>query len=442
MTDEFRRRRGKLLRWTEAGGWAVLDRGLFSLANFLVSLLLARWLTPAEYGSFALAMAAFLFAGTLHEGWVTEPLLVYGPTRYRDTFQAYLGFVIRRHVRFGLGTVIVGAGLAALAAVLGRREVAGVLAATALVTPWILLQWMARLACYASVGTRRAAMAGLVQLVIVVVGLYGLQAADRLSTVTALFLLGIAGGLTGIALLATLRPTFGDGTDLDEQVGEVHQRYGSWAAATGLLTWIPGQVYYVALPALGAAAAGGGLRAVMNLALPLMQVYVAAALVLTTMLARARTQSEAKFNRLVRGSALFVATGSLIYLALLTWLGPSVMHWLYAGRYDDLAGLLPVVGLIPVVGLGATVLAPALRALEKPDLIFVAYAASTVVSLSLGLWLTVRHGAVGSALAIVATTIVTTVVLAWLFVGRSFDDAGYGSASMSTTAKSGPEYTS
>jgi hypothetical protein len=33
------------------GGLAVLDQGLISGSNFLVGILLARWLAPAEYGA-------------------------------------------------------------------------------------------------------------------------------------------------------------------------------------------------------------------------------------------------------------------------------------------------------------------------------------------------------------------------------------------------------
>ena len=36
----------RLSRWARKGSLAVLDQGLFSGANFLVNILLARWLEP------------------------------------------------------------------------------------------------------------------------------------------------------------------------------------------------------------------------------------------------------------------------------------------------------------------------------------------------------------------------------------------------------------
>jgi len=49
----------KVLHWTGKGGLAVVDQALFAGSNFLLSILLARWLTPAEYGAFAVADAVF-----------------------------------------------------------------------------------------------------------------------------------------------------------------------------------------------------------------------------------------------------------------------------------------------------------------------------------------------------------------------------------------------
>lgn len=437
-------------RWTLAGVWAVADRGFFSLSNFLVSLLLARWLTEAAYGSFAMALAMFLLAGALHAGWITEPLIVFGSSRYRDRFPAYLGFLLRRHAVFSLWTTAAVLLVAGGAAAVGHRQVAVALAAAGLATPWILLQWLGRLACYASVGPRRAAIAGGVQLALVLAGLVALQELGLLSTAAAFALLGVTGGLTGLALVASLRPTI-EGGEFDTETRGLHRRYGGWATASGVLTWIPGQVYYLVLPAAGALAAGGNLRALMNLVLPLMQAFVAISTVLTTGLARTRYTKE--FGRTLRLALQIIGGAAVLYALFLTWAGPAVLSWLYSGRYDHLAPLLPLVSWLPLIGVGATVLAPALRALERPDQVFAAYSASTVLSLSVGLFLTIRYGVAGAATALLITTAVTTGVLAWRSwvalrggptphgAGSRSDGTNTGSLAGTTTSNSPSENT-
>src|ERR1700691_3728197 len=51
---------GKFARWITKGGLAILDQGLISGSNFLIGILLARWLMPEQYGAFALAFYVFL----------------------------------------------------------------------------------------------------------------------------------------------------------------------------------------------------------------------------------------------------------------------------------------------------------------------------------------------------------------------------------------------
>ncbi|GIX47763.1 MAG: hypothetical protein KatS3mg131_1974 [Candidatus Tectimicrobiota bacterium] len=65
----------RLVRWARKGGLAVLDQGLFSGANFLVNILLARWLPPEEYGAFAVALSVFYLLAGFHTAVLTEPML-------------------------------------------------------------------------------------------------------------------------------------------------------------------------------------------------------------------------------------------------------------------------------------------------------------------------------------------------------------------------------
>ena len=49
----------KLIPWAIKGALAILDQALFAGTNFLVNILLGRWLTPAQYGAFAVVYSFF-----------------------------------------------------------------------------------------------------------------------------------------------------------------------------------------------------------------------------------------------------------------------------------------------------------------------------------------------------------------------------------------------
>src|ERR1035438_3487461 len=100
--------------WVGKGSLAVLDQGLFAISNFLINVLLARWLAPADYGAFALAYSVFLLLLVFHNAMFSGPMLVFGPGKYRERFPEYLGILLRGH--FAL--MLPGAALLAAAAFL------------------------------------------------------------------------------------------------------------------------------------------------------------------------------------------------------------------------------------------------------------------------------------------------------------------------------------
>jgi hypothetical protein len=91
-----------LSRWLTKGFWAVSDQGLFSLSNFALNLLLARWLVPQDYGAFTVALSVFYLVGTFHGALLTEPMLVFAPSRYKGRFPEYLGALLYGHLGFAI----------------------------------------------------------------------------------------------------------------------------------------------------------------------------------------------------------------------------------------------------------------------------------------------------------------------------------------------------
>ena len=403
----------RMRRWLSRGFWALADRGLFSVSNFVLNILLARWLTAEGYGAFAVAFTLFLLLGAVHSGLLTEPMLVFGPGKHRDRFREYLGVLLLGHGAVAVSGALLIAGAAATLWLLGGSAAAAALLALAVASPFILLQWLVRMACYVGLNPRPAAAAGFAYLGLVVGGTVGLQRAGHLGGASALILMGLASLVSVAWLLIRLEPVWPrgpGGAAFGREVLQDHWEYGRWASATGLLTWIPGQVYYLVLPLWGGLAATATLRALMNLVMPIMHGYSALALLLTTVLAR---QPLCRFREVLAWSLAGFTAGALVYWAFLGFGHDFWVELLYGGRYSDVSPLLWLIGLIPVLGIGATVLAPALRALRRPDRVFAAYAVSTAAALTVGLFLTVRGGPAGAATGILISTGLVAIVLAW-----------------------------
>ena len=398
--------------WAGKAFWAVLDQGLFATSNIILGVLLARWLSPEQFGSFAVAQSVFLLTGTLHAGLFSEPMLVFGSSRHATRFPAYLDILIQAHWRL-TALVSIVLGCAALAfRVFASLALAGALLGVAIAGPFILFGWLVRRACLSRLQPQWAAAGGVLYLLLLLTGSYTLWLMGLLSPFSALVLLGGAGLVSGLWILGRLQnaDVSVDGERLSRsEVFRDHWSYGRWAVASSGLSWIPGNLYYVLVPAFAGLEAAGALRALSNLVLPITHFNQALGSLLLPALASA-AHKKSQFNRLLGASLAVFVGGSLLYGGFLTVLREPIIDWLYRGAYGDTAALVPIVALLPIAAALIAVLGSALRALEQPQQVFWAYVASTVITLTVGIWGMARWGLTGAAIGLLLSTAVTVAV--------------------------------
>jgi O-antigen/teichoic acid export membrane protein len=81
---------------------ALFDQGLVSGANFITNVILARSFGVREYGVFALAWVAVLFANSLQYAMIVTPMMSVGPKQDPEDRPAYYGSVLVQEIVFGL----------------------------------------------------------------------------------------------------------------------------------------------------------------------------------------------------------------------------------------------------------------------------------------------------------------------------------------------------
>lgn len=374
------------VRWATRGAWAVVDQALFAGSNFLLTILLARWLAPSEFGAFTIAYAVFLLAGTVHTALITEPLLVFGSGKYATSFRGYLSAVLRGHWLLSSATAVAIAIAAASCLMLGSSSLASALAAMALASPVMLFSWFARRACVARLEPRLSAASGGVYFVLMLVGLESLRRSSSLSSATAFGVLGICSLTAGWWTLSRLRSKSSGPTESDafQKAARDHWRYGRWSLATGTLAWVPGNILLLLVPTVGGLAASGVVKALTNLVLPIMHANIALGMLMLPGLIRAR--AEGHFTRAFQTTGTLLVGGSLVYWLLIGVFARPLLDLLYQGQYTEYARIVWWVGALPVTAAIVAVFGAALRAMERPDRIFWAYTVSTVVSLTAGVW--------------------------------------------------------
>lgn len=386
----------------------MVDQALFAGANFLVGVLLARWLEPAAYGAFSTVYAVFLLLGTLHTALWIEPMLVYGSGRLRNRFAAYQRVLIRYHWGFGAlsanGFLLLGGGFL----IVGQRELGLSFLGLAVAAPLVLFLWLVRRGAYVILEPRLAAFGGGLYLLFYLGGAYGLLRLDLLNEASALALMGLSAFFAGVWVRFSFRRHLaGSDEPVDPaEVRSLHWSYGRWALLASILSWVPMNLYFVVLPTSHGLEAVASLKALMNLVLPILQLNAALAGLLLPAMVRWRRERHQLVRKAISASFAFFLLASL-YLCFLMSFGDEVVRLMYAGRYVFPKNLLLYVGVMPYAFALISSFGSLLRALEKPNVVAVAWGTSAALAVALMPFVTnVDDGVRGSVLA-------TLVVFIW-----------------------------
>jgi O-antigen/teichoic acid export membrane protein len=410
--------RRKLIPWAMKGGLALADQGIFAGSNFVISILLARWLSAEQYGTFAVAFAVFLFLVNFHQALLLEPMLVFGSSVYRNCLRRYLKGLLAMHVAMSLVFVFGLCASAAVAYRLGHADgLPSALLGLAFSTPTVLLLWLVKRTFYLKLSPAPSVFAALLYCALTMGGLAVVYQRHLLSPLTAFLLMGMGGLGSSLVLLVYLEsklPATKEGPSVTETWGK-HWRYGRWALGANAMMWIPINSFYPLVSKFSTLAAAGELKALMNFASPMLQACAAFSSLMLPYAARVlEARGSEGINIILKRMTLLCVACAVPYWAVLLVFNRPVFHMLYSGRYTEVAHLMPVVALASIAGSAFFGPAIVLRAIEAPRLVFAAVSISSVVAVAVGIPLTWALGVSGAVWSIAlseALAFVAAVVL-------------------------------
>ncbi len=213
-------------------GWSIVDQGLSSVTNVLVTFAVARSVDQFEFGSFATGFMAYVVILNLSRSFASQPLVIrfssVDAAEHRRACRAAVSTALAFGCLFGVPLVAYG--------YIRDEPLGWVLAALGIMLPGLLVQDALRF-CFTSGGIPKwAAIVDFTWLVAIGVGVTVLTVNEVTEGSTWLFVWGV--GAAAAAILGSLRlgliPSFG------EVVGwiEDHLDLGPFLAGDYLLTAI------------------------------------------------------------------------------------------------------------------------------------------------------------------------------------------------------------
>jgi len=417
--------RVQVLPWIAKGGFTLVDQGLISGSNFLISILLARWLAPDQYGAYAVGFAIFVLLTVFYQSALLEPMAVFGGSAYRDNLREYLRVLLWIQT---VVTVVMCAPLGIWAGVTRVMDngsaLPGALLGVAIATPLVLVFWLVRRTFYLELSPSHAAIGAMWYFTFATGGLFLLYYRNLLSPFTAFLAIALAALVTCLVLLRTLRKNLSP-TSAKLHIWDVCRRhwvYGRWALVANLASWIPAYIFYPILARMSGMVPSGQLRALMNFVAPQLQIQTALAMLFLPYAARLRGQKGASYAiALNRKITLISLSGAIAYWAGIILFKGTVFHLLYSGKYTDVAYLLPWVAVGSILWAGAFGPTVVLRAMEAPRLVFLAYIVATVLSLVIGVPATRVYGLWGAILGVNVSDGVSWLMLVFLLRRKTAD---------------------
>lgn len=398
--------------------WGILDHGLFSITNFALSIVLARWLPATDYGAFAIAFSVFLLIAALQIGTIIEPMLIFGSGRYGRCFPAYVRTVTRAHfVVMACCSVLLLVMASALAAV-GNAAVAMAFVGLAIATPFFLFASVRRRVFYVDGRVHFAALTSAILLITSFAAMYGLMRANRLSAFSGFIAIGAAGALSAalsVFLEETRDESSQDAPSLAEMAKE-HWRYARWGTPAIAMSWVLVNAFVVGVPILTDVQAAAGLRAMLNLIQPPIQLLNALGTVMLPSLVRAGNSE--RFRKIARSSLLVFVIVALAYVVPVVMFAKSIAALLYHSRYTGMTGLIDYLIPVPVLCAVITACVIVLQAREKPRPVFVSWATGALGAVIVGIPLIVHFGVRGAAAAISISYCAASLAFCYLAFGE------------------------
>lgn len=403
---------------------ALVDQAAFAGSNFVLNVLLARWMMPEEYGAFVVAYSWFLLVQNFYDSTLIEPMAIYGSGKYRESFRTYLGYIYYGHLALSVIISLLFAAAAFIQQAIEPNKMLGALVGVAVATPFILMRWLTRQPFYVQSRPIWAALGGVLYFIVVVTALTALELpsaaasssvcpflgasvclntrGDLLSPFTAFITMASGGLFSGVLmtflLLKPQLPRTVDRAVVHEYVRD-HWDYTKWSSPSRMMLWAVTNINYLVLPLIGGLSASGTLRAVSNLVMPFYMATSAITGVLIPRFVRTFTQhGKADLNRRVRSVVILVLFGSFVYAAGVLVFGQMFIHYAYDGQFDDAVTppLLLTMAITLPLNFVVFVLHAALRAMNLVKLSFQAEILPTLFSLTIGVVIVINYGVWGA----------------------------------------------
>ncbi len=407
----------QLWRWGRKAALAIADQGIFSGSNFLLNILLVRWLSIEGFGQFAIAYAAMLLILHVYIAALLEPMSVLGPSDHSEHMAGYFLGQLKLHFML---TAILGGILVIGTLVWGKFTGTG--AASPLFTvglglPFLLAPYFFRRVFYILERPAVALFGSTLYAIVLIALLFAARHIERLTPQLGFSLMAVAGLVCLVSIFAWL--DLKDGVAVEwPQLVAANWQFGKWLIASAMLIAVSSQASIFLAGSLLGLSEAGVIRALQTIIQPMLLSIAALSALVTPMVSRDfSTGKMIRFRRRIFFQSLALAGGALLFEVILLVFHRQIDILFYNGKLAAYSSLIPVWGIIPVILALTSGLQVAFQAAQRTQAMLYGALLWVGVSFGLGIIMTHRAGIWGTSVSAVIGYSILGIVL-WLIFRR------------------------
>lgn len=408
----------RLHHWFLKGGTAILDQGIFSGTNFILNLLLARWLDTSSYGVFAVAFGVYLFFTGFHNAMILEPISVLGPANYKLDLPGYLSSQYRIHFLITLPLGCLMAMFGWLVSSFSNRALGDALISIGIALPVLLLLWLSRRISYLLKRPGDALLASIVYMVSLLSAMFILHGTGYKELPLWYLFMGLA-SLLGVLISQRTIYYQRNVPDVKKLIRE-QWRFGRWVVLATVFYFLGSQVQIFVIASFLGFEAAGIFRAMQILTLPVLQVFAAlSTLTFPSITAEFGQAGYATMQRKALQVTAVLAGIALIYEIVLIIGNDWLELVLYSGKYAEYSSLIPLIGLVPLLNAFVSGFSLLLRSIQKPIFYLIDKVLAAAVGCLSALILIQLWNFIGAVLSLLLLEL-ATLVLYWFLYKKWF----------------------
>ena len=363
---------------------ALFDQALVSAANFLTNVLLARAFGVRDYGVFALAWIAVLFANSLQYALIVSPMMSIGPKQELAERPSYYGSVLVQQIVFAL--------FAASLMLIGVRlsvhfypewRISSLAIPIAVATLAYLLQDFLRRYFFCTGQSMRALIADVVSYLTQVPIIFWAARKHMITLPDALWIIAATSFLSVCICIAWYERISVNVHSLSV-VFHRHWRIGRWLGPTAFMQWGAGNLFLLSAPVYYGAAASATLRAANNIVGVAHVWFLGLDNVVPAEAARqVRVAGLDGLLRYIKRVLLQWGSITLVFSSVIALMPVLWLRLTYGAKYASDGTVLRLYAVLYVITFVSGPLRAALQALEYTAPIFWAYPALIAFSVAL-----------------------------------------------------------